>query len=68
MVKSNLLRSGTQTNHPTPLEIIPAEYRNNIGKSPGNPVVKMAPPKGTINLTEGTKKNELRVKGKSNSK
>ena len=24
----------------------------------------MAPPKGTINLTEGTKKNELRVKGK----
>lgn len=25
----------------------------------------MAPPKGTINLTEGTKKNEPRVKGKS---
>jgi len=50
----------------TLLEFIPAESFYNIGKSPGNPVVKVAPPKGTINLTEGTKKNELRVKGKSN--
>ena len=52
----------------TLLEFIPAEFFYNIGKSPGNPVVKVAPPKGTINLTEGTKKNELRVKEKSNSK
>ena len=42
----------------------PPNFLFNIGKSPGNPVVKLAPPKGTINLTEGTKKNELRVKGK----
>jgi len=28
------------------------------GKSPGNPVVELAIPNGTINLTEGTKKNE----------
>jgi len=26
-------------------------------------VVEVAPPKGTSNLTEGTKRNELRVKG-----
>lgn len=45
---------------------IPAEYLFNIGKSLGYPAVKLATPKGTINLTEGTKKNELRVKGKSN--
>src|SRR4028119_2433275 len=55
--------SGTQTKLPTPLEFIPAEFLLNIGKSPGNPVVKLAPPKGTINLTKGTKKNELRVSG-----
>jgi hypothetical protein len=54
--------------NPDSTGIIPAEFEINIGKSPGNPVVKLAPPKGTINLTEGTKKNELRVKGKSNPK
>jgi hypothetical protein len=52
----------------TLLEFIPAESFYNIGKSLGDSVVKVAPPKGTINLTEGTKKNELRVKGKSNPK
>ena len=31
------------------------------GKSPGNPVVELAPPNGTNNLTEGTKKNGLMV-------
>ena len=50
----------------TLLEIIPAESWADIGKSLGNPVVKLATPKGAKNLTEGTKKNELRVKGKSN--
>ena len=40
---------------------IPAEFVCNNGKSPGNPVVEMAAPNGTNNLTEGTKKNELRV-------
>jgi len=52
----------------TLLKFIPAESFYNIGKSLGDSVVKVAPPKGTINLTEGTKKNELRVKGKSNPK
>ncbi len=33
------------------------------GKSLGNPVVELATPKGTNNLSEGTNKNELRVMG-----
>ena len=53
---------------PTLLEFIPAESFVNIGKSPGNPVVEMATPKGTTNRTQGTKKNELRVKEGSPSK
>ena len=61
-------RAGHRPLIPTLLEFIPAEFQNNIGKSLGNPVVKLAPPKGTINLTEGTNKNELRVKGMSNPK
>jgi hypothetical protein len=37
--------------------------RNNFnnGKSSGNPTVKMATSNGTINLSEGTNKNELWV-------
>ena len=46
----------------------PAAYSVNSGKNPGVPMVEMATPNGTINLTEGTKKNELRVKGKSKPK
>ena len=65
-IKVTKKQAGHRPLIPTSLEIIPAEFLTNIGKSPGNPVVKLAPPKGTINLTEGTKKNELRVKGKSN--
>ncbi len=65
-IKVTHVRAGHRPLIPTSLEIIPAESKRNIGKSLGNPVVKLAPPKGTINLTEGTKKNELRVKGKSN--
>ena len=38
----------------------PCHFDNN-GKSLGNPVVELATPKGTNNLTEGTNKNELRV-------
>jgi hypothetical protein len=38
----------------------PKHYRVN-GKSLGNPMVEMATPKGTNNLTGGTNKNELRV-------
>lgn len=49
---------------PTSLEPIPATQSRSSGLSPGNPVVELATPNGTINLTEGTKKNELRVKGK----
>jgi hypothetical protein len=66
--KSNLHASGTQQQNPTLLELIPAAFSSYSGKSPGNPVVKLAPPNGTNNLTEGTNKNELRVKGRSNPK
>ncbi|WP_324976604.1 hypothetical protein [Nostoc sp.] len=31
----------------------------NNGKSPGNPMVKVATSNGTINLSEGTNKNDL---------
>lgn len=37
---------------------------DNRGKSLGNPVVEVATPNGTNNLTEGTNKNEPKVKGK----
>ena len=66
--KVTYVRAGRRPKILTPLEIIPAEFLLNIGKSLGNSVVKLAPPKGTINLIKGTKKNELRVKGKSNPK
>ncbi|MBD2534879.1 hypothetical protein H6G97_37745 [Nostoc flagelliforme FACHB-838] len=38
-------------------ELIPAVLQVRNGKSPGNPVVEMTTPKGTINLSEGTNKN-----------
>ncbi|MBD2243363.1 hypothetical protein [Nostoc sp. FACHB-888] len=38
------------------------------GKSLGNPVVEVATSNGTINLSEGTNKNELWVEGQSNPK
>ncbi|MEH1945663.1 MAG: hypothetical protein V7K77_01510 [Nostoc sp.] len=58
-------RQGRNTQPLTPLERIPAECLQNIGKSQGNPVVGLATPNGTINLSEGTNKNELWVKGLS---
>ncbi|MBG1262828.1 hypothetical protein F8S20_28960 [Nostoc sp. BAE] len=38
-------------------ELIPAALQPRNGKSPGNPVVEVTTPKGTINLSEGTNKN-----------
>ena len=43
---------------------MPAASASYSGKSLGNPAVELAPPNRTNNLTGGTKKNELRVKGK----
>ncbi|WP_334783083.1 hypothetical protein [Nostoc sp.] len=42
-------------------ELIPAAFVVDSGKSPGNPVVESTTPNGTINLSEGTNKNELWV-------
>jgi hypothetical protein len=45
--------------------IIPVTPYTSSDKSPGNLVVELVTPKGTNNLTEGTNKNELKVKGMS---
>ena len=66
--KQPTLERGTTNKTPTSLEINPAAFLFNSGKSPGKPVVELATPNGTNNLTEGTNKNELEVKGKSLSK
>ncbi|PHM11115.1 hypothetical protein [Nostoc sp. 'Peltigera malacea cyanobiont' DB3992] len=42
-------------------ESIPAAFFLDSGKSQGNPVVGLATSNGTINLSEGTNKNELWV-------
>ncbi|MEG5162350.1 hypothetical protein QUB37_18150 [Microcoleus sp. AT3-A2] len=47
---------------------IPVAHSLSSDKSSGEPAVELAPPNGTNNLTEGTKKNGLRVKGMSNPK
>ncbi|MHC5779140.1 hypothetical protein [Nostoc sp.] len=66
-MKNNSIQGKGATQKPlTPLEIIPAEHQAGIGKSPGNPVVELATSNGTINLSEGTNKNESKVLGKSN--
>ncbi|MHC5672385.1 hypothetical protein [Nostoc sp.] len=54
-------KAGRNTKSLTSLELIPAEHALNIGKSLGNPAVELATSKGTINLSEGTNKNELSV-------
>jgi hypothetical protein len=61
--KATYAQAGHNIKNPTSLEIIPAAYGAHSGMSQGNPVVEMATPKGTNNLTGGTNKNELRVKG-----
>jgi hypothetical protein len=45
----------------TSLEFIPAASVKNSSQSLGNPVVELATSKGTINLTEGTNKNAIKV-------
>ena len=67
MVKQSLekqpsLRRGTTNKTPTSLEITPAASDQNSSKSLGDSVVELATPNGTNNLTEGTNKNELKVK------
>ncbi|MEH2433560.1 MAG: hypothetical protein V7K25_04805 [Nostoc sp.] len=65
--KNNLPKSRAQ--HKTPDstgELTPAASLSNSGKSPRNPVVELTTPNGTINLSEGTNKNESKVLGKSN--
>jgi hypothetical protein len=59
--KATYSKAGRNNKTPTSLETIPAAHLGNSGKSLGNPVVEVAPPNGTNNLTEGTNKNELRV-------
>jgi len=72
MVKQNLKKQPNSrrgvTKNPdlTGDNLIPAAPDLSNGKSLGNSVVEVVPPKGTNNLTEGTNKNELRVKGRSN--
>jgi len=66
--KATYTQAGHNNKNPTSLELIPAAFLSYSGKSPGNRVVELAPPNGTNNLTEGTNKNELRVKGRSNPK
>ncbi|MEH2101314.1 MAG: hypothetical protein V7K76_16500 [Nostoc sp.] len=52
-------RQGATQNSLTSLEFIPAEQRHSNGMSLGNPAVEVATSNGTINLSEGTNKNEL---------
>ena len=46
----------------------PPHSNPNSSKSHGNPIVELATPNGTNNLTEGTKKDGLKVKEGSPSK
>jgi hypothetical protein len=64
--KITYVRAGRRPKILTPLEIIPAEFLLNIGKSLGNSVVKLATPKGTINHARGNE--EKRTEGKRGSR
>lgn len=59
--KATYVKAGHNTKTPTTLEPIPAVHKSSNGKSPGNPMVEVATPNGTTNLSEGTNKNELWV-------
>ncbi|MHC5723018.1 MAG: hypothetical protein ACYTXY_02485 [Nostoc sp.] len=59
--KATQSKTGRNQKTLTSLEFIPAEHFFSIGKSLGNPAVELATPNGTINLSEGTNKNELWV-------
>ena len=65
--KVTYLGAGHRPLIPTLLEFIPAEYSVNIGKSPGNPVVKLAPPKGTINHARGNEEKRAEGQGEVES-
>ncbi len=43
--------------------LFPPNPPYNIGKSPGNPVVKLAPPKGTINHARGNEEKRTEGQG-----
>ncbi|MCC2696071.1 MULTISPECIES: hypothetical protein [unclassified Nodularia (in: cyanobacteria)] len=57
--KQLIARQGRNIKTLTSLELIPAAYTKNSGKSLGNPVAEVATSNGTINLSEGTNKNDL---------
>ncbi|PHM06470.1 hypothetical protein CK516_33340 [Nostoc sp. 'Peltigera malacea cyanobiont' DB3992] len=59
--KRLISRHGRNAKPLTTLECIPAENVHINGKSLGNPAVELATSNGTINLSEGTNKNELWV-------
>ena len=61
--KQPMGKRGVTLKTPTSLELMPAASFFDSGKSLGHPVVELATPNGTNNLTGGTKKNELRVVG-----
>jgi len=66
--KATYTEAGHNNKNPTSLEINPAAYSINSSKSQGIPVVELAKPNGTNNLTEGTNKNGMWVKRWSNLK
>lgn len=65
--KRPISKRGT-TSNPDFIGDNPAAYAVNSGKSPGVPMVEMAPPNGTNNLTGGTNKNGMWVKRLSSLK
>jgi hypothetical protein len=66
--KATYSQAGHNKKTLTSLEIIPPHIVLDSGKSLGVPVVELATPNGTNNLTEGTNKNDFWVKGMSNPK
>jgi hypothetical protein len=66
--KATYSKAGHNTKNPDFIGDNPAVYVFDNGKSLGIPMVELATPNGTNNLTEGTNKNDLRVKGLSNPK
>lgn len=63
--KATYLQAGRNNKTLTSLENTPPSNSDRIGKSPGVPVVEVATPNGIKQSTKGTKKNELRVKGRT---
>ncbi|WP_335138072.1 hypothetical protein [Nostoc sp.] len=59
--KATYLGTGRKPESLILLEKTPAAHYRSSGKSLGNPMVEVDTPNGTINLSEGTNKNELWV-------